>query len=66
MLYWENNAYMYAVKRQLCIKQLVAEAACAASAYLLSLQLRVLHTSLLCDSVLDCSSVGKLHLSIAA
>ena len=34
MLYWENNAYMYWVKEQLCIKLLVAEAACAASAYL--------------------------------
>ena len=54
MLYWENNAYMYGVKEQLCIKLLVAEAACAASAYLSSvllleqlklLQLRVEHTS---------------------
>ena len=34
LLYWENNAYMYWVKEQLCIKLLVAEAACAASAYL--------------------------------
>ena len=54
MLYWENNAYMYGVKEQLCIKLLVAEAACAASAHLSSvllleqlklLQLRVEHTS---------------------
>ena len=54
MLYWENNAYMYWVKEQLCIKLLVAEAACAASAYLNSvllleqlklLKLRVEHTS---------------------
>ena len=52
MLYWENNAYMYWVKEQLW---LVAEAACAASVYLISvllwkqlskwLQLRVEHTS---------------------
>ena len=39
MLYWENNAYMYWVKEQLCIKLLVAEAACAASAYLSSVLL---------------------------
>ena len=54
MLCWENNAYMYLVKEQLCIKLLVAEAACAASAYLSSvllkkqlklLKLRVEHTS---------------------
>ena len=54
MLYWENIAYMYWVKEQLCIKLLVAEAACAASAYLSSvllqkqlklLKLRVEHTS---------------------
>ena len=35
MLYWENNAHMYWVKEQLCIK-LFAEAAYAASAYLSS------------------------------
>ena len=55
MLYWENNAYMYWVKEQLCIKLLVAEASYAASAYLSSvllleqlsklLKLRVEHTS---------------------
>ena len=39
MLYWENNAYMYWVKEQLCIKLLVAEAAYAASAYLSSVLL---------------------------
>ena len=39
VLYWENNAYMYWVKEQLCIKLLVAEAACAASAYLSSVLL---------------------------
>ena len=57
MLYSENNAYMYWVKEQLCIKLLVAEAAWAASAYLSSvllqkqlklLQLRVEHTSKSC------------------
>ena len=39
LLYWENNAYMYWVKEQLCLKLLVAEAACAASAYLSSVLL---------------------------
>ena len=39
MLYGENNAYMYWVKEQLCIKPLVAEAAYAASAYLSSVLL---------------------------
>ena len=76
MLYWKNNAYMYWVKEQLCLKLLVAEAACAASAYLSSVLLLKLgevvdvkswtHKLKLCDSVLDCSWVGKLQLSIAA
>ena len=39
LLYWENNAYMYWVKEQPFIKLLVAEAACAASAYLSSVLL---------------------------
>ena len=39
LLYWENNAHMYWVKEQLCIKLLVAEAANAASAYLSSVLL---------------------------
>ena len=64
MLYWENNAYMYWVKEQLCIKLLVAEAACAASAYLNCAAVEAVevvevkswtHKLKLCDSVLDCS-----------
>ena len=39
VLYWENIAYMYWVKEELCIKLLVAEAASAASAYLSSVLL---------------------------
>ena len=76
LLYWENNAYMYWVKEQLCIKLLVAEAACAASAYLSKCAavkaVEVVevkswtHKLKLCDNVLDCSWVGKLQLSIAA
>ena len=76
ILYWENNAYMYWVEEQLCIKLSVAEAACAASAYLKQCAaaravevvkvLSCTHKLKLCDSVLDCSWVGKLQLSIAA
>ena len=71
VLYWGNVAYMYWVKEQLCIKLLVAEAACTASAYLkqcaagckaVEVKFEVkgyTHKLKLCDSVLDCRWVGK-------
>ena len=67
---------MYWVKEQLCLQLLVAEAACAASAYWKQCaaveQGEVVevksctHKQKLCESVLDCSWVGKMQLSTAA
>ena len=76
MLYWENNAYMYWVKEAalhkavgcwgcLCSFSLFKQCAAVKAKKVVAVK-NWTHKQKLCDSVLDCSWVGKLQLSIAA